>query len=225
MFKISVLEEVKPNVVVGEAVRWVKRLPILNNTVELEHIPINVSVKLNGNELKDKDVIKFEQRHGSFIFETKQFPEDPERYPTEFKFFGPDRIKLGYIEAESDNVEITPDKRIVLSSVVYKPNKYVVGTSKKYDCEVKIKGNLLNKVDKLFEIFVENKKFMFEAKISLTIYSISNTKKVVTNKLKANQKIELTNAAVIDVLGARLKLWFAVGNNIPEPIKSKMVIK
>ncbi|MBS3135949.1 hypothetical protein J4401_03235 [Candidatus Woesearchaeota archaeon] len=43
--------EFKPKVVVGEAVRWVKKASVIDNKVLLEHEPINVTVKVDDEEI------------------------------------------------------------------------------------------------------------------------------------------------------------------------------
>src|SRR3989338_4326921 len=48
--------EFKPKVVVGEAVRWVKKALVIDNKVLLEHEPINVTIKADGEEILDRNV-------------------------------------------------------------------------------------------------------------------------------------------------------------------------
>ena len=48
--------EFKPKVVVGEAVRWVKKASVIDNKVLLEHEPINVTVKVDDEEILDRNV-------------------------------------------------------------------------------------------------------------------------------------------------------------------------
>src|SRR3989338_8266997 len=48
--------EFKPKVVVGEAVRWVKKASVIDNKVLLEHEPINVTVKVYDEEILDRNV-------------------------------------------------------------------------------------------------------------------------------------------------------------------------
>ncbi|MBS3136507.1 hypothetical protein J4401_06140, partial [Candidatus Woesearchaeota archaeon] len=46
----------KPKVVVGEDVRWVKKAPVIDNKVLLEHEPINITVKVDGEEILDRNI-------------------------------------------------------------------------------------------------------------------------------------------------------------------------